>query len=194
VPILIAVAVLVLVLLLGIALIPITLLQRYRVGTSRQRARGWLATVNVVGIGLSAVLLLVSAAISGYWIPHAFPYTVLGLASGALLGLIGLGLTRWEPDQELLHFTPNRWLVLAILLAVAGRIGYGFWRTWETWRSGVAGGSWVVHAGAAQSLAAGGLALGYYLAFWSGVRRRFLHHRGGRHAQGPAKRSLFSGR
>jgi hypothetical protein len=174
VPILIALVVLVLVVLLGIALIPITLVQRYRVGTSRQRARGWLATANVVGIGLSTVLFVLGAAVTNIWASHAFVYTVLGLALGVLLGLLGLWLTRWERGDQLLHFTPNRWLVLAILVAVTVRIGYGFWRAWSAWQSGFADESWV---GAAQSLAAGAVVLGYYLTYWSGVRRRFLLHR-----------------
>jgi hypothetical protein len=174
VPILIAVAVLVLVILLGIALIPITLVQRYRVGTSRQRARGWLATANVVGIGLSTLLFVLGAAVTNIWAPHAFAYSLMGWALGALLGFVGLWLTRWERGDQVLHFTPNRWLVLLILVAVTGRIGYGFWRAWEAWQSGLAGQSW---AGAAQSLAAGAVVLGYYLTYWSGVRRRFLLHR-----------------
>ena len=34
----------------AIALIPFSLVQRYRMGTARQRARGWLAIVNLVGL------------------------------------------------------------------------------------------------------------------------------------------------
>ena len=176
-PILVAVLVLIGVLLIGILLIPVTLVQRYRVGTSRQRARGWLATTNVVGLAVSTVLFLLGAAITSFWVRHAFSYTLLGWAIGALLGLLGLWLTRWEGDGHPLHFTPNRWLVLGILLAVAGRIGYGFWRAWEAWQSGLAGGSWVVARGAAESLAAGAVVLGYYLIFWTGVVRRFHRHR-----------------
>ncbi len=182
-PILLAIAVLLAVVVLGVVLIPISLVQRYRVGTSRQRARGWLATVNVVAIGISTALYLLGAALTSVWVPRAFPYALAGLAAGALLGPIGLVLTRWErgPRQDAgkaeLHFTPNRWLVLAILLAVVGRIGYSFWRAWESWHSGLAGGSWVVRGGAAESLAAGAVVLGYYLTFWSGVRRRLRRHR-----------------
>ena len=175
--ILLALAVLLAVVVLGVVLVPISLVQRYRVGTSRQRARGWLAIMNVVGIGLSTALYLLGAAVTTVWVPRAFPYALAGLAAGALLGLLGLWLARWERDSELLHFTPNRWLVLAILLAVAGRIGYSFWRAWEAWHSGLGGGSWVVRTGAAESLAAGALVLGYYLTFWSGVRRRLRAHR-----------------
>jgi hypothetical protein len=177
VPILAAVLILIGVVFIGILLLPVTLVQRYRVGTSRQRARGWLATLNVTGLTISTVLFLVGAAVTNVWVPRAFGYTILGSAAGALLGLLGLWLTHWESDGYPLHFTPNRWLVLGILLAVAGRIGYGLWRAWESWQSGSTGGSWVVARGAAESLAAGAVVLGYYLVFWIGVRRRFHRHR-----------------
>ena len=153
-------------------LIPVSLIQRYRVGTSRQRARGWLAGLNLAGLALSMVLFLLSAAITSIWVPEALSYTAGGLATGALLGLLGLWLTRWEPSAGTLHYTPNRWLVLAITLTVTLRIGYGFWRGWESWRAGISGGSWFVASGLAGSLAAGAIVLGYYLVYWIGVRRR----------------------
>jgi hypothetical protein len=133
--------------------------------------------MNVVAIGLSTALFLLGASVTTIWVPRALPYTLLGLAIGAVLGLLGLWLTRWERDVDLLHFTPNRWLVLAILLAVTGRIAYSFWHAWQSWHSGIGGGSWVVHTGAAQSLGAGAVVLGYYLTFWTGVRRRLQSHR-----------------
>jgi hypothetical protein len=175
-PILAALAILLLVIVLGIALIPISIVQRYRVGTSRRQARRWLATVNLAAAAISTGLFVFTAAITAFWVPRALVYTLLGVAAGALLGVIGLLLTRWEPEGELLHFTPNRILVLAIVLAIAGRIGYSIWRSWESWQSGVHGGSWVVRTGAAESLAAGAVVLGYYLAYWWGVRRRLDRH------------------
>ena len=51
-----------------VALVPIALVQRYRMGTARQRARGWLATINVAGIALSAAILLASAALASVWV------------------------------------------------------------------------------------------------------------------------------
>jgi hypothetical protein len=71
-----------------------------------------------------------------------------------------------------LHYTPNRWLVLAITLVVTARVLYGFWRAWESWRAGLSEGSWFVAAGVAGSMAAGAVVLGYYLVYWIGVRRR----------------------
>jgi hypothetical protein len=134
VPLIVALALLLGVILLGIMLMPLTLVQRYRMGTSRQQARGWLITINVVGLTLSCVMFLGGAAMSNIWVPNAFRYSVLGLAGGIVLGFIGLALTRWEPTPRALHYTPNRLLVLLITLTISGRLIYSFWRAWQTWR------------------------------------------------------------
>ena len=158
----------VLVILAAIALIPVSLVQRYRMATSRQRARGWLSAINLVGLSLSAVIFLTSAAITSVWVPNALRYTAAGLAAGCLLGIVGLWLTRWEPAPGSLHYTQNRLLVLGITLVVTARIAYGFWRGVHTWRAGT-----LSDSGVAGSMAAGAVVLGYYLAYWIGVRRRF---------------------
>lgn len=168
-PLLILPVVIVLALL---ALIPISIVQRFRLGTSRQRARGWLTAINLAGLLLSSILFLASAAVTTIWVPGALSYTAAGLALGWGLGLVGLWLTRWEPSGGVLHYTPNRWLVLAITLVVTARVLYGFWRAWESWRAGLSEGSWFVAAGVAGSMAAGAVVLGYYLVYWIGVRRR----------------------
>jgi hypothetical protein len=166
----------VLVILALIAIVPLSLVQRYRMGTSRQRARGWLTTINLVGLTLSAILFLVSAAFTTIWVPGAFTYTAGGLTTGIALGIVGLWLTRWEPGAAALHYTPNRSIVLALMLIVMARLLYGFWRGWETWRAGLEGGSWFAAAGVAGSMAAGAVVLGYYLAYWVGVRSRYRRH------------------
>jgi hypothetical protein len=173
-PLLVVVAVFVAVMLLAILLMPVALVQRYRVGTARRPARGWLALVNVVGLLLSAGLFLAGAAVTSIWVPGAFKYALIGLGIGGVLGLAGLALTRWEMTAQGLYYTPNRLLVLAITLIVAARIGYGFWRGWESWRLGLETGSWIVASGVAGSLAAGAVVIGYYLTFWAGVRRKSL--------------------
>jgi hypothetical protein len=66
------------VVLAAIALIPVTLVRRYQVATSRQRARRWLAAVNLVGLGLSSMLFLFGAAVTSFWVPGAFTYSVAG--------------------------------------------------------------------------------------------------------------------
>lgn len=162
-------------LLASIALMPLALVQRYRVSTARRAARGWLATLNIAGLGMSAALFVGSAAVTSVWVPDALVYTVAGMGAGAVLGVVGLHLTRWEVRPGSLHYTPSRPLVLALTLVVTARVAYGFWRGWQTWRSGVSGEAWLVTAGVAGSMAAGAVVLGYYLVYWIGVRRRLRH-------------------
>jgi hypothetical protein len=171
-PVLVALALVPLVVLLAVVLMPLSLVQRYRVGSSRRQARGWLATLNAVAIGVSTVLFLAGALVTDFWVPRAFAYAAAGVAGGALLGLLGLWLSRWEETPATLHFTPNRWLVLGVTLLLAARIVYGLWRAVHAWQAGAGDGSWLAAAGIAGSLAAGGVVLGYYLVFWAGVRRR----------------------
>jgi hypothetical protein len=173
----IALAVALLVLLaLTALLIPVSLVQRYRVGTARRLARGWVATINLVMVGMSAALFLLAAAVTSAWVPEALIYSVIGLLGGGLLGVLGLWLSRWEMTSRSLHYTPNRWLMLGIMLVVTSRLVYGFWRGWQTWRVSPDTASWVAAAGVAGSLAAGGVVLGYYLTYWAGVRRRLTRH------------------
>jgi hypothetical protein len=81
-----------------------------------------------------------------------------------------------------LHYTPNRWLVLAITLIVSSRLLYGFWRGWHAWRFTPQDSSWLAEAGAAGSLGAGAIVLGYYMTYWLGVRRRARPYVGRRSA------------
>ena len=163
--------------LASIALLPLTLVQRYRVGTTRRPARAWLVAINLVGTAISAALFVAASAITSTWVPKAFTYTLIGLAAGLSLGLLGLALTRWESTPRFLYYTPNRLLVLAVTLIVTARVLYGFWRSWHAWTAGFDYSSWAVESGIAGSMAAGAVVLGYYLAFWMGVRRRLKRHR-----------------
>lgn len=171
-PLLIALALALAAMLVAIALMPISLLQRYRIGTSRRQARGWVVTLNLVALVVSAAIFLAGAAVTSLWIPDAFRFAAMGLAAGCALGIVGLWLTRWELSPRALHYTPNRWLVLAITLLVTARILYGFWRSWHAWKLAAGDTSWVVTSGVAGSLAAGAVVIGYYLIYWFGVRRR----------------------
>ena len=126
---------------------------------------------------LSVAFFMTVAALTSVFVVNAFTYALLGLLGGCVLGILGLWLSRWEPAQESLHYTPNRWLVLAITLVVTGRVAYGVLRAWHTWRVSPNDASWLASAGLAGSLAAGAVVLGYYLTFWAGVRRRVHRHR-----------------
>lgn len=149
--------------------LPLSLVQRYRLGTARRRGRRWIANINLVMLTLSAAIFFWSAALTNFWVPHAFGYSLLGLLGGAVLGLIGIALTRWEETGRALHYTPNRWLVLMITVVVVTRLLYGFWRGWHAWHAAGRETSWLVASGAASSLAIGALVLSYYLTYSAGV-------------------------
>jgi hypothetical protein len=170
----------VLLLLSPVVLVPLSLALRYRAGTARRRARGWVAAVNIFGLVVSAVLFLVGAAITSVWAPRALSYSLLGLGGGIVLGIVGLWLSRWEPTAEGLHYTPNRLLVLAVTLVFTARVLYGLWRGWHAWHAAPGQTSWLAAFGVAGSLGAGAVVLGYYLAYWIGVRARLRRHAAGR--------------
>jgi hypothetical protein len=117
-------------------------------------------------------LFVAAAAVTSRWTPAALTYTLGGLVAGTLLGLLGLALTRWDTTRGQIYFTPNVWLVLLVTLVVAARVAYGFVRVWYEWQAGFDHTSAIVADGIRNSLAAGGLVLGYYLTFWIGVRLR----------------------
>jgi hypothetical protein len=73
-----------------IALMPLILIQRYRVGTARRMARPWMATFNVVMMALSAISFLASAALTAVWVPDALTGAAAGIALGAAWALSAL--------------------------------------------------------------------------------------------------------
>ena len=151
---------------------PLMLVLRYRAGTMRRRGRRGPATINLVMLFLSAGLFLWVAAITSFWVPKAFTYSLMGFMAGSILGLFGLALTKWEPTQQTLYYTPNRWLVLVITLTVTTRLLYGLWRIWNAWRTSGPDTSWLAAAGIAGSMSVGAVVLGYYLIYSAGVRWR----------------------
>lgn len=163
--------------LLVVLLIPLGIVQRYRVGTSRRKARGCVALGNTIAFAISAALLLATAVVTSLWEPAALPYVAAGFAGGAALGWLGLALSRWEETGDGLYLTPRRWLVLAIVLVVAARMAYGLWRAGHAIAAGLADGAWLARAGVAGSLAAGAVVIGYSLVYSLGVRRRVEGYR-----------------
>lgn len=157
---------------LFVLLLPLTLLQRYRAGTSRRRSRRWVATLNVVTLALSMLVFLASALISNLWFANTTLWSLGGLVAGAVLGWIGLRSSRWEQADGVLHYTPNRWLVLLIILLVSARVLYSLWRTATLWSSGLDASAWLATRGVAGSFAVGAVVLGYYVIYWRGVQRR----------------------
>ena len=152
-------------------MLPLSIAMRFRAGSKRRRAWGWLVSANLFAAALSGTMLLVTAAIANRWIPNAFRYTLIGCACGFALGFLGLVTSHWERTPQGLHYTPNRWLILMITVVVTARIGYGFWRGWHAWQTTPVTESWLATSGAAGSMGAGAAVLGYYLIYWAGLRR-----------------------
>lgn len=164
-------------LLLPIVLLPLSIIQRYRVGTARRPARAWVATLNVLGFTVSMLMVVLTAAMTTFWVPSALPVTIASLLAGGLLGGLGLLMSRWESDAGVLFFTPNRWLVLVLTLLVLMRLAWGLWRAWQAWAVWGGQAGWLAEAGVSGSLAAGALIVGYGLGFWAGVRWRIARRR-----------------
>ncbi len=148
---------------------PFLLFLRYRAGTARRAGRPWVAIINLLSFLISAALFTWIAAITNFWVPRAFAYSLVGMLSGCLLGLVGLVLTRWEKRAAVVYYTPNRLLVLFVTFAVGARMIYGLWRIWHAWHTTGHDSSWLAAAGIPGSMAVGALVLGYYLAYNAGV-------------------------
>jgi hypothetical protein len=166
----------VLVVLLIIVVVPISIVQRFRGARRRRPALGWVASLNLAAVSVSAVVLMAGAYVTGRWIPETLPFTIAGLGLGSLLGALGLALTRWEYVGGRMHYTPSWWLVTTVTLVVTARVLYGFWRSWQTWRASIDAMAWVSASGLETSMSAGAVVLGYYLVFWAGVHARVRGH------------------
>lgn len=158
------------VVLLWLLLLPVALWQRYRRGHARRRAVPWAVSANAWLLLVSALLFMLTAWLSGHWVDGALRHALLGLAAGVAVGVIGLWLTHFDRDARGLHFSPNRWLVLALTSVVAARIGYGLWHALQLWRADAGHAAWLAQQG--NLLAVGGLLLGHYLAYAWGLRHR----------------------
>lgn len=171
------------ILVFTVVLLPLSIFMRFRAASTKRRAFGWLVTLNLVASVISSALLLTTAAVSNFWIPNTFRFTLIGAATGFVLGFAGLAASRWERSAQGLHYTPNRWLILIITLVVTARILYGVWRAWHSWQTTPAGESWLAASGAAGSMGAGAAVLGYYVVYWSGLLRKLRAERFGGHAR-----------
>jgi hypothetical protein len=155
-----------------ILLMPLTLVQRYRVGSARKQARPWLATFGLVMMAGSTIFFLAGAGVTSVWVQDAFLGALAGVAAGVVLGMAGVVMTKWEATPRSLHYTPNRWLVLLVTVIVSARLLYGLYRSWLAAQAGIEGTAVITAFGIPESLAAGGAVIGYYLAYGAGLRWR----------------------
>lgn len=156
-------------------LLPVLLVQRYRLGKLRRRAHGWMVRGNARLLVFSAISFLLGAWIAQRWVPMALPAAALGVALGVLLGELGLRRSHFELTPKGLYYTPDRWLVLVLTIAVALRIALGVWHLWTGLRASEPGAG--LFAGHADLFAVGGLLLGYYLRYTRGLRARLPDER-----------------
>jgi len=161
--------------LAGVILLSLAL--RYRAGTARRQARGWLARLNVWMTTLSAVFFLSFTLLLSFWVGSAFRYAAIGMGIGSIVGLLGLVLTRWENRPVALFYTPNRWLAFLIVFAIAARVMYGWWHATHDISSAPGNQHWLTAASGTQLFPAiaGGL-IGYYLIYSIGVRIKIARH------------------
>ena len=169
------------VLLAVAAIVLLSLALRYRAGTARRQGRPWIASLNVWMTSLSAVFFLSFTFLISFWLGTAFRFALIGMCFGAILGLLGLAMTRWESQPEGLFYTPSRWLALLVMLAIAARLIYGWWHTMH--RSAPGNQHWLWSASGTQlSVAVAAGLIGYYLVYAIGVRIRIARHEKRRHA------------
>lgn len=164
-------ALLLFVLLAFAGVILLSLALRYRAGTARRQARHWVAKLNVWMTSLSTVFFLSFTLLVSIWVGSAFQYALIGMGAGAIIGLLGLALTRWENRPEGLFYTPSRWLAFIIVFAIAARVLYGWWHATHSGSNAPGDQHWLITASGTQlSLAVAAGLIGYYLVYSIGVR------------------------
>lgn len=170
-PLLLIPLVILVVMAMWLLLLPLSLWQRYRFGKARRRAWPWMVRLNAWLLLLSVAIFLMTMAITSVWWPGALAYAAAGIGAGALVGALGLWATRFERNAQGLFYTPNAWLILALTLVVAARIGMGFVELWRHWQ-GAESLALIPVVDHASLFAVAGLLIGYYLAFTWGLRAK----------------------
>ena len=157
------------------SLVLLSLALRYRAGTARRQGRRWVASLNVWLTSFSALFFLCFTLAISFWVGSALRFALIGMSCGGILGLLGLALTRWEKRSEGLFYTPSRWLALLVILVIAARFAYGWWRATHSGPSGEQH-SLVTASGTQLSLAVAAGLIGYYLVYSIGVRIHIARH------------------
>jgi hypothetical protein len=143
-------------------LVALSLYRRFRQNFGRQlvRPRRMMlraALMAVVTLGF-AVLMFV--------LPGLGSAAIGGVALGAALGLVGLGLTAFESGPQGRYYTPNPYLGLALSSVLLARIGYRYFVL-------MPGGQPLAGApqpfGSPLTIAMFGALIGYYLCYSVGV-------------------------
>lgn len=149
-----------------LALVPLGVWQRYRLGKARRRALPWLVRLNGWLLLVSTAMFLTGAWIGSHWIEHALAFAAIGVLAGLGLGAVGIAITRFERQPGGVHYTPNRWLVLLLTVLVVARIAVGLWQATRAPADAVATSTFAALIADHGSLfAVGGIVLGHALAY-----------------------------
>lgn len=97
--------------------------RRLRRNIGQQPLRPRRITVSIVIFAVVSVVLFISYAQS----PEALLGLSGGLLLGALLGLLGLRLTKFETTDQGHFYTPNTHIGIGLTLLLVGRVTYRFW-------------------------------------------------------------------
>jgi hypothetical protein len=140
--------------------------RRVRRNIGRQRLHPRRAVTSLVILSAVSVLLVVTS-LQNTNLMFGFGG---GLLLGALLGFLGLHLTRFDTTDEGHFYTPNAHIGVALSLLLVGRMAYRFWALRDfTPDSG--------HPPPMQSPLTFfiiGLTVGYYIVYQTGL---FIHSR-----------------
>ena len=176
-PLLLLVPLLALCLALFIALmLPLSLLQRYRLGRKRRKVWPWANRLNTLFAWISLLLFLLGAWASNVWLEGALAMAWAGLGSGMLLGLVNIALSRIERSADGVHLTPSAAIVLALVLLVVARIVMGGWQLVEhgfDWQARTRDVAWFLRP--SSLFAFGGLLVGHGLAWYLALGARLRH-------------------
>jgi len=97
--------------------------RRLRRNVERQKLRPLRKIIGIVILSAISLALLIASQ----FLPKLLSGIGAGLAGGAVLGLVGLRLTKFETTAEGRFYTPDTRIGLALTLLFAGRLAYRFW-------------------------------------------------------------------
>jgi hypothetical protein len=155
--------------LLFFALLPFIvwrLYSRMRRLIGRQRSVAWRHWVAALGFPMIILLLAGLGVLAN---PIAAGSLAAGLATGALLALINIRLTKFESTSEGLFYTPSPYIGFALMLFFVGRLSF---RLFTLYTHGMPPpGTEMQDAGSPATMILVGLLIGYFVGYAIGVLR-----------------------